>query len=245
MRATEILLELARTTINARGRVISADPDAIQRFWAWFGNSKAKDRQGRPLVVFHGTAAEFRSFDPDKSGSNTGTGTPRGAFVFTDSPEVAESYMTKEGDRKDFARKGAREEYQELIRNGSFDQQLQFLHDNPLVPSPIYKDSGNIMPCYLRMMKPLRVDAKGYHWHDIYFQPKDYRSPEPFTTNEIAEYAMKLGYDGVIIKNVKDVHKGPAHLSTVYFVFSPAQIKSAIGNRGSYSADAKEIDEDV
>jgi hypothetical protein len=244
MRAHEILLELAKTTVNSAGRVISASPEAIESFWNWFGNSKVKDRTGRPIVVYHGTDQDFRAFDPTRSNSNTNTGVPHGSFAFTDKPEVAVSYMTLDADKKDFARPELRDQFRQLMASGSFEDQMQFLHDNPLQPQPDYKPGGNVMPVYLRMMKPLRVDAKGYHWHDIYFQPKTYRQPEEFTTNEIVEYAMDNGYDGVIIKNVKDVHKGEAHAATVYFVFSPNQIKSVL-NRGTYRPDASEIDEDA
>lgn len=244
MRAHEILLELARTTVNANGSVISSSPEVIERFWNWFGNSKVKDRTGRPIVVYHGTDQDFRAFDPEKSNSNTNTGMPHGAFAFTDHPDVALSYTMLDADRMTFGSDELHDQFRELIRSGNFEAQMQFLHDHPQKNVPEFKQGGNVMPVYLRIMKPLRIDAKGYHWHDIYFQPKDYRAPESFTTNEIAEYAMDNGFDGVIIKNVKDVHKGPAHASTVYIVFSPNQIKSVM-NRGGYSRDAHEIDESL
>lgn len=36
-------------------------------FWKWFGNSKVVDKDGKPLIVFHGTPdREFTEFDPTK-----------------------------------------------------------------------------------------------------------------------------------------------------------------------------------
>ncbi len=242
MRAHEILLEFDRTAVNSKGGVISLSPETIERFWQWFGKSKVKDRQGRPVVVYHGTDQYFRAFDPLLSNSNTNTGVPRGVVAFTSNPDVATSYMTQDADKTDFARPELRDEFQRLIRTASFEDQMQFLYDHPVQPAPEYKPGGNVMPVYLRITKPLRVDADGSHWHDIYFKPRDYRVPESFTSNEIAQYAMDNGYDGVIIRDVKDVHKGPAHLSTVYFVFSPQQIKSVF-NSGTYNHAAPEIDE--
>lgn len=242
MRAHEILLELAKTTINSTGRVIASDPEAIERFWAWFRSSKVKDKEGRPLVVYHGTQTDFRAFDPQKSNSHTKTGTPTGAFVFTDSSDVATTYLTVDGHKKDFETPELRQQYKELIQQGSFEAQLQFLYDHPLVPAPEYDPGGNVLPVYLRITTPLIVDAKGYHWDEVYFKPTEYREAESFTTNEIAAYAMQNGYDGAIIRNVRDVHTGPAIESTIYFVFSANQIKSAIANNGTYG-DAPEIDE--
>jgi hypothetical protein len=51
-------------------------------FRDWFGDSKVVDAEGRPLVVYHGTTAEFSEF-------NTGK---RGAF-FASNPEAAAAYV--------------------------------------------------------------------------------------------------------------------------------------------------------
>jgi len=236
------LLERAGTVVNSMGRLISHDPAAIERFWVWFGKSKVV-RGGIPLVVFHGTKSDFTQFDPEKSNSNAATGIPKGAFFFSDAPEVAETYFTDKDEVTRFATPALADEFHNLIKNGSFEDQMNFLYDNPKVTEPGYAEGGNIKPVYLRIIKPLRVDAKGYHWNDIYFQPKDYRAPEEFTTNEIAAYAMANGYDGMIVKNVKDSHKGVKNASTIYAVFSPAQIKSAIANV-SFNPASHDIRED-
>ncbi|RHH25673.1 hypothetical protein DW219_02015 [Desulfovibrio sp. AM18-2] len=41
-------------------------------FKQWFGDSKVVDKEGKPLVVYHGTGAEFESFDNKKTGANDG-----------------------------------------------------------------------------------------------------------------------------------------------------------------------------
>lgn len=35
-------------------------------FWKWFGDSKVVDKDGNPLVVFHGTDTTFKMFDINK-----------------------------------------------------------------------------------------------------------------------------------------------------------------------------------
>jgi hypothetical protein len=244
MRAHELLTELAQTTVNSLGRIIAPSEEAIKSFWTWFGKSKVIDRTGSPLVVYHGTAGDFRAFDSKKANSNTGTGVPHGCFIFTGDPDVANSYTVDKVGANRFPTQAQSDEFRRLVQSGSFEDQMEFLDKNPTVPGIEYKDGGNVMPVYLRMEKPLRVDAKGYHWHDIYFQPKNYRHPESFTTNEIAEYAKVNGYDGVIIKNVKDVHKAPVIQATTYIVFNPRQIKSAITNAG-FDSSKHEIDETI
>ena len=226
--------------VNSLGKPISGNPEA---FWSWFGNSKVKDKQGRPLVVFHGTDSDFSKFDPDLSNSNANTGVPRGSFVFSDHTDVASSYSASQYGVNGWRDPKITAAFRELLKTGSFDDQMQFLADHPSGYDE-FKEGGNVMPVYLRITRPLVVNAKGDHWHEIYFQPKEYRSPEAFTTNEIAAYAKENGYDGVIIKNVKDVHKGPTHIGTTFFVFSPNQIKSAISGT-SYKTDSDDIQEDA
>lgn len=41
----------------------------LQNFWRWFSNSKAKDSKGRPLVYYHGTAADITAFRPKQAGA--------------------------------------------------------------------------------------------------------------------------------------------------------------------------------
>lgn len=53
------------------------DQTETPAFKAWFGNSKVVDAQGRPLVVYHGTRAQFTAFDKryvrDQLGFHFGT----------------------------------------------------------------------------------------------------------------------------------------------------------------------------
>lgn len=63
-------------------------------FKAWFGDSKVVDESGKPLVVYHGTNADFDTFDRGKASSAYGS---KYGFYFANK-EVAEDY----GDVKPF-----------------------------------------------------------------------------------------------------------------------------------------------
>lgn len=63
-----------------------------EAFKAWFGESQVLDKQGQPLVVYHGTAGDVSQFDPQLANSKSKTGVPEGVFFFTDKPDVASSY---------------------------------------------------------------------------------------------------------------------------------------------------------
>lgn len=54
---------------NSLGQPIHHTEEGIKNFHRWFGDSKAVDKHGRPLVVYHGTANKFDEFDKSKIGS--------------------------------------------------------------------------------------------------------------------------------------------------------------------------------
>ena len=56
-------------TRNSDGRQIAHTPQDIANFWNWFGDSKIVDKDGKPLVVYHGTPnATFDTFKNSEKG---------------------------------------------------------------------------------------------------------------------------------------------------------------------------------
>ena len=45
-----------RPRLNSNGKPIAQTDEGIRNFWKWFAGSKVTDDQGRPLVIYHGTA---------------------------------------------------------------------------------------------------------------------------------------------------------------------------------------------
>ncbi len=64
---------------------------------AWMGDSKVVDAQGKPLVMYHGTTADFDAFDNSKTGANDRGLWGRGHY-FASSPTSANSYALRQGD---------------------------------------------------------------------------------------------------------------------------------------------------
>jgi len=57
-----------RPMYNSEGRLIHPEPWGIENFWRWFGDSKAVDDHGRPLVLYHGTNRDFDVFEKSLCG---------------------------------------------------------------------------------------------------------------------------------------------------------------------------------
>lgn len=68
-------------------------------FRAWFAGSKVVDAKGNPLLVFHATNKDFQNFSRDKlDSSGTSISTNLLGFFFTNSADVASTYIAKNFD---------------------------------------------------------------------------------------------------------------------------------------------------
>jgi hypothetical protein len=89
---------------------------------------------------------------------------------------------------------------------------------------------GNMMPVHLGMKNPLVYDAEGKMYHQV---------------EDVIKQARKLGHDSVLMKNVVDASGAGGSLQTTlhnaHIVFDPTQIKSAIGNQGTFDTTMKDI----
>ncbi len=79
-----------RWTVNSKGAPIARTEEGIRNFWNWFGDSKVVDGEGRPLVVYHGTAANIENF--------TSSPSARGLLFVTKDPSFASNYAESRGD---------------------------------------------------------------------------------------------------------------------------------------------------
>ena len=166
-------------------------------FKKWFGDSKVVDKNGKPLVVYHGTENNFRIF------KNTGKSRQIGAnvgFFFTDSQNMAKQYA-----------------------NDARVMDVYLSLKNPLIVEP-----NSVIEIFGEKIEI--TDAFDF------FTQLDIRQSEQETKEEL----LKLGYDGIILRDtnvdtpfMKDIHD-------VYVAFDNTQIK-AVNNRGTFDAENPNI----
>ena len=195
-------------------------PDERQaNFKRWFGNSKAVDPKGNPLVLYHGTQNNFNQFRPHGIGTTTFIGIPtkveRHGIFMSPHPEFASS----------FAQQGSNQ------------------------------TGANVMPLHVRMENPLKMDRNGLHpndvqnlvSHGINEEWLNNSAGDPRSTWEafegqdagwLTKTIQDAGYDGVHMEE-EDPATGKIH--PVYVAFHPTQIKSAIGNQGTYNLNDPDI----
>jgi HAMP domain-containing protein len=111
------------------------------------------------------------------------------------------------------------------------------------------RPQGVITPAYLSMQNPLIIDAQGTRHDNIpvpweQWQPKTWGNlpKNAVSIQKAFDYAKEHGYDGLIVKNVLDtVYHNDRTKSTVYAVMRSEQVKSAIGNRGTFDPNDPNI----
>lgn len=105
-----------------------------------------------------------------------------------------------------------------------------------------FREGANVMPVYANMRNPLVLDDPGMtSWARDVFAEGSRSFPQLLPKNWLDNIRSE-GYDGVIYKPapLKTV-EGDEILSDEYIVFDPKQIKSAIGNRGTYDPNDPDI----
>lgn len=84
------------TGARAGGQRTLAQEAATPEFKRWFGDSKIVDEKGAPLVVYHGSARSFESFDLGQAGSASGDASQQAIF-FSSDPSTASKYAEVAG----------------------------------------------------------------------------------------------------------------------------------------------------
>jgi hypothetical protein len=102
---TESAIEVSwknRDALLAMGKTFFQSPDA---FWNWFGQSKVVDADGVPLVVYHGSAAQFDAFRPGPVHRH-GHGKQMAAVYFSPRKSVAQAYARTASNAADASSDG-------------------------------------------------------------------------------------------------------------------------------------------
>lgn len=190
----------------------SRDQTEMPAFRKWFGDSQVVNDDGTPMVVYHGTNADFSEF---------------------------------------------------LIPNGDADLGAHFGTIEQATIRSSGGESINIMPVYLSIGNPLRLEDGGDFFPDEVYRQLDeigITMGEGRGISVSRDAIIAAGYDGVVYLNRREIPDmndpyGDATLGKLddevreaypdaqdsYIAFRPEQIKSAIGNNGNFDAANPDI----
>lgn len=231
-------------------------------FRKWFGDSKIVDAAGNPLVVYHGTSAsfdEFISHSPERVMYQDGRKLKRAdswdfneersnapdsyhylALSDVEFHAPADALESRRAELRGLQERNPGEKFydservvrdlERLAAGGPITKRIENLpsgarpyftpdKDYSFIARAGQREGGNVMPVYLAIKNPVylnasEIEAAGWRWE---------------------KYAEQ-GYDGAIFAGDKNdlTRRDWIGGSTQIVAFDRRQIKSAIGNRGTF-----------
>lgn len=160
-----------RQTTNSEGNPIAKSEKSLRYFYDWFGDSKIVDKQGRPLVVYHGTNAVFEEFDITKVINGRASGN---AFYFTKNKGRARGYG-----------ENLLELYLSIKNPFTID-------DNPLEKNVYVKFAKDFLGFNDEKAEKSYIENNGQLKNVHFFNLLTKEHPE-----KASEFLQSLGYDGV------------------------------------------------
>lgn len=186
-------------------------------FKDWFGDSKVVDEEGKPLVVYHGTGADFNEFKSTKFPT---------AGYFAKTPDIANVTAMFNIEYND--------------KPGSIVPVYLSLQ-NPINLNNINGDqkfSVDELPIELKESTRNKLKQTYKHPNPIWSY---------LGSRDLIEDLKSKGYDGILYKEgevdeeLNQYRDIPVHNTEAFIAFSPTQIKSATGNNGEFDSDNPDI----
>jgi hypothetical protein len=238
-------------------------PDT-KEFDTFFGDSKIVDKDGEPKVMYHGTARDITSFVPKQAGAIFVTDDPNFAETFS---KMSADWMAKHADQflspeqlkagREAAIKQIRKDYKadpklrDKLLAALDDPDSMYATDANEILAAQYKDQlptgPNIMPVFVRAENPFDFDNPEHIRQLQQYEAENRYTPSTISDklggvergsweaieDRLVQQAIKqLGFDGFYVKEV-----GKKNLA----VYSSNQIKSALGNQGTYDITNADI----
>ena len=232
--------EGARSLASDVDYIPMGDPKREENFQRWFGESKVADSGGKPLRVFHGTkVAGFDFFDT--YGSRFGL-FGDGSY-FTEDPAVGSTYAKVTGESP-----GVYSVYLSIKNPIDMDQPADLAKwENSF--GDVWGSVDEELPSAVKLLKTEGLTDSDVPTNAaVFLALKSAARHEMLTMQEGREMIMggleDMGYDGVTYMGGGYTHSGVSHQA--YIAWHPEQVKSAIGNRGTFDPnDPSIVREDV
>ena len=198
--------KMLQKLVAERGKTESA------AFTRWFGNSKAVNRNGEPLLVFHGAGARFTTFDAG--------GKP---IWMTANIQYAEKYSTANRAAEKLLPSSS-------IYAGNVDRVIP-AYIRVENPANVGDTDGGFDGNYMDLAKRIGVRPSELRqaWEEA---GRPEMLWQAVNSKQMSELLKRHGYDGI-----QAIENGVA----TWAVLEPTQIKSAVANNGVFSLKSADI----
>lgn len=214
-----------------------------EQFKKWFANSEVVDENGNPLVVYHGTNADFTEFDPRKQ-----TTTAHGyGFYFATDRAVAEGYERGDQGQLIEAYLSIQQPLDDNAPNFSIEEMEDIVSEILNLELEKYADEiESWRDSFMSNIVDTYSVSKEEAVSEIASQIVEYNDTANDAIAELSnivgdrqttQQAVKntLGYDGIFVKDFQETD------GDVYIAWFPEQVKSATDNIGTFDETNPDI----
>ena len=188
-------------------------------FKRWFGASKVVDEDGEPMRAFHGTAKDFTEFNTNQDRPENSRPQWLG--------DLGAWFAAPSRHQGNYDPENA--EFMAGEFAGAYDRRPADRMPPDRDPGQEYRTGARSMPVYLSIKNPAEFDG----WGDLSGSVR-----EAGGSQALKAQLIEGGYDGIVIRN--SMTDGNVDRDD-WIAFKPTQIKSAIGNRGTFDPGSADI----
>lgn len=191
------------TSKSSSGTKFSAAPAvSTEAFQKWFKNSKVVDERGRPLVVFHGTKADFTVFDRSRGNVEGDMGA---GFYFSNTPaDVEKNYATEGPDLKNKIEVLANNLIDDVADETGKDYNDPEVHEEARrrARDKFATNEGVTVPAYLSIQNPVIIGGDKETIFNIDFdyneETEEYGDPKG-SLQDIVDAVREVGSTGGLV----------------------------------------------
>lgn len=213
--------------------------DALAAFNQWFEGSQVVNKWGRPLVVYHGTRADVTKFEPRPGFNSNMFGaweTTRAGYYFTADPAVASGFA-EQGDTT-----GANVIPAYLSIKNPVDLRWGFGSVTPPTRNGLAYSPGYVVLNTIEDALAREGNTNRFYYENL---PAD-QMWEAFEIENggrgLVAALKAAGYDGALLA---EYDSASGESVDTWVAFDSTQIKSALGNRGTYDPKDPDISKAV
>jgi hypothetical protein len=213
---------------NSDGKLIHHTDEGIRNFHRWFGDSKVVDKHGRPKVMYHGTRCVEKESKKHDVAINTFKCNSN-LHWFSDNTTVSDIHA---GKLSDYSNGSTIPVY--IKANNHFDA-TKLPSNKVKNPHGIFNDELESQSL-TKNKKSLAYFKSSPEMSDKFKHPEtDDKIAKYWDSAEQTKHFKNLGFD-----SIKSHMSFPGYYdSPTIGVFHPSQIKSAIGNDGTFDHPTK------
>jgi hypothetical protein len=214
---------VARPTTNSQGRQLAGDEQSHAFFWRWFGRSQAIDETGAPLQLYHGTFTDIEAFSISK-----GIGYHFGPI------EQAHSALTPSGSGQNVIPVYVSVKNALRIVDNPRAWTVDYVVKHAIPKGVLTEDEKhglllkNEEETYRARLEYQQGSRTDERWKGLA------QKAAAIVLRDLRDILESKGYDGLVYGGGQKISSS----ADTWVAFRAEQIKSALGNQGTYDASS-------